>query len=224
MNELMINKVKETINNKALIKELNGIGQALKSANKSAWKIAKHMHNIVNGELFVDDFGNLDKLSERIGYSKSTISAYSRAYEYYEAISEEEELKAVTVGQVIECIPYLKGIDKDEEWAQRVKGVLIGVKGLSTKDIRATIKTLLNPPAEEEVETEVEEETETETETEGTAQIGDSRKNKEEKLKKDVELPITVTFRKGTKASELNAFKQVLTQYAHNTGAKIEFF
>lgn len=138
MNEL------KTITNTTLMKRVNTIRNEFAKVEKSAWTVAKCYYDIVNGELFKDDFETLTAFAEYMGVNKSTISRMVNAYTKKLACG----LDAYTSTQVIEMLPI-----KENEKVNECIEVMAITPNDTQKEVRAKVKEYLHPTAESTEET-----------------------------------------------------------------------
>lgn len=153
MNEL------QTITNTTLMKRINTIRNEFAKVEKSAWTVAKCYYDIVNGELFKDDFETLTAFAEYMGVNKSTISRMVNAYTKKLACG----LDTYTTAQVIELLPI-----KDNEKVTECIEVMEITPNDTQKEVRAKVKEYLHPTAESTAET-----------AEGTEETAESTEDKQ---------------------------------------------
>ena len=151
MNEL------KTITNTTLMKRVNTIRNEFAKVEKSAWTVAKCYYDIVNGELFKDDFETLTAFAEYMGVNKSTISRMVNAYTKKLACG----LDAYTTAQVIEMLPI-----KDNEKVTECIELMAITPNDTQKEVRTKVKEYLHPETKETSETSETEETSETSETE----------------------------------------------------------
>lgn len=151
MNEL------KTITNQTLVKRINTIRNEFAKVEKSAWTVAKCYYDIVNGELFKEDFETLTAFAEYMGVNKSTISRMVNAYTKKLACG----LDAYTTAQVIEMLPI-----KDNEKVTECIEVMAITPSDTQKQVRTKVKEYLHPTEEKEEVEESESTTDTTEETE----------------------------------------------------------
>lgn len=87
--------------NKKLGTQLNIIKKALDTGNNQQWKIADAIAIIVDGELFIDDFGKEGNLAKALGMSRSNLNKMKNASHYHK---EVEELNDFTLTKVMELL------------------------------------------------------------------------------------------------------------------------
>lgn len=154
MNELKIIAV-SNVTNTRLKTQLTNINKAMTASNKASWDLCKSFHEIVTGELFVQDFKTEKAFAEFVGVSKGQMNKMHRAYTYHKMLSDfNEKLTGLTVSKVMELLPiqedeltaFVKELDIDDTW--------------TTLDIRESVKEWTSSIAIESDETDGEEETE----------------------------------------------------------------
>ena len=83
--------VVETENTK-FANNLAQLEQARVDGMSAGWKACEAMYNIVNGELFKDEFGTKDKFAEALGFSKGVITKMTKAWTYK---NSNEDIKMI---------------------------------------------------------------------------------------------------------------------------------
>lgn len=104
-NEIRICDI-ATLSNKKLTTQVNKIYTALKGMEKNKWQFAESVANIMNNELYVDDFETDKAFAEFLGVSPSYVSRVTKcaAYHHIECVS------TWTISKVQELI----GVHHDE--------------------------------------------------------------------------------------------------------------
>ena len=87
--------------NKKLGTQLNNIKKAVETGNNQQWKIADAIAEIVDNELFIDDFESEKNLASVLGMSRSNFNKMKNASHYHKEVSE---LKAFTLSKVMELL------------------------------------------------------------------------------------------------------------------------
>ena len=87
--------------NKKLGTQLNNIKKAVETGNNQQWKIADAIAEIVDNELFIDDFESEKNLASVLGMSRSNLNKMKNASHYHKEVSE---LKAFTLSKVMELL------------------------------------------------------------------------------------------------------------------------
>ena len=77
--EVAINGEKFELSNKDLTKNLNTMLEAMQSLKANTWQYAQAITNIVNGELYKDDFKTRKAFTDSIGLKESLCSKYVKA-------------------------------------------------------------------------------------------------------------------------------------------------
>lgn len=80
--EVAINGEKFELSNKDLSKNLNNMVIAMQSLKTNTWKYAQAIANIVNGELYKDDFKTRKAFTDSIGLKESLCSKYVKACDF----------------------------------------------------------------------------------------------------------------------------------------------
>lgn len=80
--EIAINGEKFELSNKDLSKNLNNMVIAMQSLKANTWKYAQAIANIVNGELYKDDFKTRKAFTDSIGLKESLCSKYVKACDF----------------------------------------------------------------------------------------------------------------------------------------------
>lgn len=80
--EVAINGEKFELSNKDLSKNLNDMVIAMQSLKKNTWKYAQAITNIVNNELYKDDFKTRKAFTDSIGLKESLCSKYVKACDF----------------------------------------------------------------------------------------------------------------------------------------------
>ena len=80
--EVAINGEKFELSNKDLTKNLNSMVQAMQSLKVNTWKYAEAIRNIVNGELYKDDFKTRKAFTDSIGLKEALCSKYVKACDF----------------------------------------------------------------------------------------------------------------------------------------------
>lgn len=181
MKELILTSVRE-LTNTDLNKEVEGIRTELIKKDKSNFAIAKHVTNIINNELWSDDFESQNELADYLGVSKSQISLMKVVTELKEAINKKSyrsELKAIynafTMSKLFELRPLNKLTDKEndilsilDDFGAYCEFNELDLSIMSNADLRQSVKSYVSQfkATEETTEAETEETTdEQETET-----------------------------------------------------------
>ena len=193
MKELILTSVRE-LTNTDLNKEVEGIRTELIKKDKSNFAIAKHVTNIINNELWSDDFESQNELADYLGVSKSQISLMKVVTEIKEAINKKSyrsELKAIynafTMSKLFELRPLNKLTDKEndilsilDDFGAYCEFNELDLTIMSNADLRQSVKSYVSQfnaqetEATDEQETEATDEQETEaTETETVATASD---------------------------------------------------
>lgn len=140
-NEIRTQELFTELGSSELKKELKTVVLATEQGKKSAWIIAQAYSNIVNDEMYADDFENLKEFADYVGVSKATISQYTNAVAFVssETVNYSEPLTADTlsVGKA-----YLLSTLKDDlgaflEWCSIHDRSIIA---MSDKGLKNTIK------------------------------------------------------------------------------------
>ena len=85
--------------------------KAIDNARKSAWDIAKVVHDTVKSETFDNDFGSMTTYADAIGLSKGSISLQTRAYDLF---TGNERLSGFNYTAVCSLLPIVSaGADLD---------------------------------------------------------------------------------------------------------------
>ena len=87
--------------NKKLGTQLNNIKKAVETGNNQQWKIADAIAEIVDNELFIDDFESEKNLASVLGMSRSNLNKMKNASHYHKEVSE---LNAFTLSKVMELL------------------------------------------------------------------------------------------------------------------------
>lgn len=82
--EIAINGEKFELSNKDLSKNLNNMVKAMQSLKANTWQYAQAIRNIVNGELYKDDFKTRKAFTDSIGLKESLCSKYVKACDFKE--------------------------------------------------------------------------------------------------------------------------------------------
>ena len=82
--EIAINGEKFELSNKDLSKNLNNMVIAMQSLKTNTWKYAQAIRNIVNGELYKDDFKTRKAFTDSIGLKEALCSKYIKACDFKE--------------------------------------------------------------------------------------------------------------------------------------------
>lgn len=110
MNELTVATI--DVNNlvcKALGNNLKKAQQALVKANGNAWDYAQAMANIMNGQLFEEDFETVEKFADLIGISKSNLSKQARVCAVRTSLKKMGyDTTNITVSWACELLPVHK--------------------------------------------------------------------------------------------------------------------
>lgn len=80
--EIAINGEKFELSNKDLSKNLNNMVIAMQSLKTNTWKYAQAIANIVNGELYKDDFKTRKAFTNSIGLKEALCSKYVKACDF----------------------------------------------------------------------------------------------------------------------------------------------
>lgn len=70
------------LSSKALTKEVATMSKAFAEGTKAVWKVAVSLTNIVNRELWKDDFESLRKLYDFLGFDAGTATQYTKAVDF----------------------------------------------------------------------------------------------------------------------------------------------
>ena len=84
------------LKNKELVKELKAIEKLELSSRANQWKEAEHFSNIVNDELFNDDFNSLTEFANCIGKSKQQMSQLVKAVAYAEECMIDKSMWSIS--------------------------------------------------------------------------------------------------------------------------------
>ena len=103
------------LTNKELVKEIKAIEKLELNTQANRWKQAEHYANIVNDELFLDDFDSLTDFAKVIGSTKQTISQLVKAVEYAEECNIDKGLWTINKVYILSCID---NVDVFMKWLQ----------------------------------------------------------------------------------------------------------
>lgn len=183
MKEIILTSVRE-LANAELNKEVEGIRTELIKKDKSNFAIAKHVTNIINNELWSDDFESQNDLADYLGVSKSQISLMKIVTEIKDAINKKSyrsELKSIynafTMSKLFELRPLNKLTDKEndilsilDDFGAYCEFNELDLTIMSNADLRQSVKSYVSQFKETEAGTETETEAGTETEAEAEAE------------------------------------------------------
>lgn len=120
------------LTSKKLEKNVNNIIKALKDIEVGTWKYAINVNNIVVGELYKDDFSDLEALASYLNTSKSTLFKCCKAVKF----AVEHEL--MEVFSVSKCY-LLSTIDNYDEFIQWLQDNDMNVNNLSKHALEKVI-------------------------------------------------------------------------------------
>ena len=170
-NLVTINTCKFELNNKEFAQAINTILNAEATGKQSVWIIAQAYTNIIENELFSDDFDTCKEFADIMGVSTATITQYKKAVEFI-TTSEIFTANDISVGKAYMLSALKDDVNKFLEWLL-VNDKLIEV--MSDKALKTAIKEWKkeneaidteSTESENEDENEVENEDENEVENE----------------------------------------------------------
>ena len=146
---------------------VNRYNNALASAQKSAWNVAKVVFETVTSKNFNEMFGSLTEYSKEIGCCKATVSNMVNAYASYLVLPNKNEIPALglSYSQIVEMRKL-----NDDEKIECVEVYKIDEK-TPTKEVREFANDYLNSKKVVEDSAETDEEADSEAdkaETEDT--------------------------------------------------------
>lgn len=192
MNEIMnANKI-TGLKNTALKESLLTIRGAVLSVNKSQWKVAQAVHDILVKETFKEDFENEEKFADFIGISRSNCNKMKKAVDFR---NSNKTLEGWSLNKIYEimCLP--------KEEAPKVLTDYMIDKDDTVKEIREAVKAYKDDTAESKVVAEVEP-----SEEKGK---GVEQKTGEEKEENEKNIPMKEDV---TKESLLHCYVDTLTK------------
>lgn len=142
-----------TLVNKELGKELDNIQSAIATGNNCVWDVARGYANIVNNELFEEDFEDKKTFSEFVGVSSTTMTQYTKAVEFVDLNKEIEWIDRLTVNKAY-ILSTIDDLGEFINWLKAEKDV--EVWEVSDKALKSLYKEY-SKPVEEEIEEVVEE-------------------------------------------------------------------
>lgn len=156
-----------SLTNKALTKEVNVMAEALATGNKSAWEFAEAYANIVNRDLWKDDFKTLTNLCEYVGISKGRGTQFVKALAFmkkhkFVETNKDGSVKCETFKCSVDVAYNLQGIEDFNEFTEWFLANHDGEKitEYSVRGVKELIKDYedwKNPKPEEPEEPETEE-------------------------------------------------------------------
>ena len=93
---LIVKNLGGELKNKDLVRELKAIEKLELSSRANQWKEAEHFSNIVNDELFNDDFNSLTEFANCIGKSKQQMSQLVKAVVYAEECMIDKSMWSIS--------------------------------------------------------------------------------------------------------------------------------
>ena len=93
---LIVKNLGGELKNKELVRELKAIEKLELSSRANQWKEAEHFSNIVNDELFNDDFNSLTEFANCIGKSKQQMSQLVKAVAYAEECMIDKSMWSIS--------------------------------------------------------------------------------------------------------------------------------
>lgn len=176
------------LSSKALTKEVATMSKAFAEGTKAVWKVAVSLTNIVNRELWKDDFESLRKLYDFLGFDAGTATQYTKAVDFMKKhgfvdTNKDGSLKVDTFKASQGVAYQLAKLDDFEEFEKWfvANHADESVLQYSVKGIRALIKEYneWKNPTKETKETKETEETE---ETEKPSEANNGIASKEDAI------------------------------------------
>ena len=107
---VVVNGIVVETENSKFADNLYQLEQARIDGMSAGWRACEAMYNIVNGELFKEQFGTKDKFADTLGFSKGVITKMVKAWKYK---TSNEDIKAIdTIGY--EKVYNLSNIPEDD--------------------------------------------------------------------------------------------------------------
>lgn len=140
---LVINGTETQITNSDLFKSVKTILSAEGMEKASAWVIAREYTNIIQNELYEDDFENEKDFAVSMGKSPALISQYKKACNFMDSIEENAynlNVDTITVGKAY----ILAGVDNLAEFLDWCVAENICIESLSDKCLKDVLKQWKN--------------------------------------------------------------------------------
>lgn len=110
---LIVKNLGGELKNKELVRELKAIEKLELSSRANQWKEAEHFSNIVNDELFNDDFNSLTEFANCIGKSKQQMSQLVKAVAYAEECMIDKSMWSISKVYILSNI---SNVDDFMKW------------------------------------------------------------------------------------------------------------
>lgn len=110
---LIVKNLGGELKNKELVRELKAIEKLETSTRANQWKEAEHFSNIVNDELFNDDFNSLTEFANCIGKSKQQMSQLVKAVAYAEECMIDKSMWSISKVYILSNI---NNVDDFMKW------------------------------------------------------------------------------------------------------------
>lgn len=110
---LIVKNLGGELKNKELVRELKAIEKLELSSRANQWKEAEHFSNIVNDELFNDDFNSLTEFANCIGKSKQQMSQLVKAVAYAEECMIDKSIWSISKVYILSNI---SNVDDFMKW------------------------------------------------------------------------------------------------------------
>lgn len=110
---LIVKNLGGELKNRELVRELKAIEKLELSSRANQWKEAEHFSNIVNDELFNDDFNSLTEFANCIGKSKQQMSQLVKAVAYAEECMIDKSMWSISKVYILSNI---SNVDDFMKW------------------------------------------------------------------------------------------------------------